>query len=84
MFIIISIGQLLAIVIPLISIAAVGCGLCWYFSGKKSFKKGYDTRKSEAEAVFGSAEAEGKRIVGEAWNGKLRTGAMKFSATKED
>ena len=66
MFIIISIGQLLAIVIPLISIAAVGCGLCWYFSGKKSFKKGYDTRKSEAEAVFGSAEAEGKRIVGEA------------------
>ena len=44
-----SIGQLLLIVIPLILIAAVGCGLCWYFSGKKSYKKGYDTRKEEAE-----------------------------------
>lgn len=61
-----SIGQLLLIVIPLILIAAVGCGLCWYFSGKKSYKKGYDTRKEEAEAVFGSAEAEGKRLVSEA------------------
>ena len=61
-----SIGQLLLIVIPLILIAAVGCGLCWHFSGKRSYKKGYDTRKEEAEAVFGSAEAEGKRLVSEA------------------
>ena len=66
MFIIISIGQLLLVVIPLILIAAGGCALCWHISGKKSYHKGYDARKEEAEAVFGSAEAEGKRIVSEA------------------
>ena len=60
--------QILQIVIPSILIAAgaAGCGLCWHLSGKRSYKKGYDTRKEEAEAVFGSAEAEGKRLVSEA------------------
>ena len=56
----------LFIVIPLILIAAGGCALCWIFSGKKSYKKGYEARKTEAEAVFGSAEAEGKHIISEA------------------
>jgi ribonuclease Y len=59
------IGPILDIVIPLVSAAVVGC-ICWIIARKRSFKKGYDTRKAEAEAIFGSAEAEGKRLVSEA------------------
>ena len=62
----IGIELFLLVVIPLILIAACGCALCWRLAGKKSYLKGYEARKAEAEAVFGSAEAEGKRIVSEA------------------
>lgn len=62
----ISIELFLLVVIPLILIAAGGCALCWRLASKKSYLKGYEARKEEAEAVFGSAEAEGKRIVSEA------------------
>ena len=55
----------LYIVLPLISATVVGC-ICWFIARNRSFKKGYNTRKVEAEAIFGSAEAEGKRIVSEA------------------
>ena len=62
----VSIELFLLVVIPLILIAAGGCALCWRIAGKKSYLRGYEARKEEAEAVFGSAEAEGKRIVSEA------------------
>jgi ribonuclease Y len=62
----ISIELFLLVVIPLILIAAGGCALCWRLASKKSYLKGYEARKEEAEAVFGSAEAEGKRVVSEA------------------
>lgn len=55
----------LYIILPLISATVVGC-VCWFIARNRSFKKGYNTRKVEAEAIFGSAEAEGKRIVSEA------------------
>ena len=61
-----DIGLFLLVVIPLIFIAAIGCVLCWRVASKKSYLRGYEARKEEAEAVFGSAEAEGKRIVSEA------------------
>ena len=51
---------ILMILIPLVS-AVVGI-ICW----KISHRKGYEARKQEAEAIFGGAEAEGKRIIGEA------------------
>lgn len=50
----------LMILIPLVS-AVVGI-VCW----KISHRKGYEARKQEAEAIFGGAEAEGKRMIGEA------------------
>ena len=59
-----SLHIIFLILIPLIS-AAVGI-ICWKISGKKAHQKGYELRKQEAEAIFGSAEAEGKRIIGEA------------------
>lgn len=55
---------ILLILIPLVS-AVVGF-ICWKISAKKAHQKGYELRKQEAEAIFGGAEAEGKRIIGEA------------------
>ncbi len=55
----------LRIIIPLISALAAGA-VCWLISNRRAYKKGYEHRKTEAEAVFESAESESKRLIGEA------------------
>ncbi len=56
---------ILFIVVPLVFSSLVGL-ICWKIASKRSFAKGYQARKEEAEAVIESAEAEGKRIISEA------------------
>ena len=73
---------ILLILIPLIS-AAVGI-ICWKVSAKKAHQAGYELRKQEAEAIFGSAEAEGKRIIGEATKEGERKKREFLLAAKEE
>ncbi len=56
---------ILLIVIPIVFGLLVGF-FSWRIASKKAFVKGYEQRKAEAEAVFESAEAEGKRVISEA------------------
>ena len=57
----------LVIVLSLIAVAlAIACVIIRKIAHKKGYKAGYEARKTEAETIFGSAEAEGKRIVSEA------------------
>lgn len=65
MFGIEQLKDILIIVIPLIFIPLVGI-FAWLIASKRSFKKGYEKRKEEAEAIFESAEAEGERLISEA------------------
>lgn len=56
---------ILLVVVPIIFGSLVGF-ISWRISHKRAFAKGYNQRKEEAEAVFESAETEGKRIISEA------------------
>ncbi len=74
---------ILQIVVLVVSCIVIGF-LCGFIAWKKGNKKGYERRKSEAEAIFNGAEAEGKRIVAEA----VKAGEAKkreyLLATKEE
>lgn len=76
-------NTILQIVILVISCIVVGL-ISGLVAWKKGNKKGYDKRKTEAEAIFNGAEAEGKRIVAEA----VKVGEAKkreyLLATKEE
>jgi ribonuclease Y len=74
---------ILLIALPLISALIVGL-ICWKVSGKKSVAKGYELRKKEAEAIFQSAEAEGKRMIGEAAKEGERKKREYLLAAKEE
>ena len=50
----------------LIVVAIIACIIVHNIAKKKFLAQGYETRKAEAEAVFGSAEAEGKRLIADA------------------
>lgn len=47
----------------LIVVAIIACFIVHSIAKKKFLAQGYETRKAEAEAVFGSAETEGKRLI---------------------
>ena len=76
-------NPILQIVVLVVSCILVGF-LCGFIAWKKGNTKGYERRKSEAEAIFNGAEAEGKRIVAEA----VKVGEAKkreyLLATKEE
>ncbi|MBQ8434700.1 MAG: DUF3552 domain-containing protein, partial [Oscillospiraceae bacterium] len=74
---------ILLIILPLISAAAAGL-ICWNISGKKGQDRGYELRKKEAEAIFQSAEAEGKRIIGEAIKDAERKKREHLLSAKEE
>ncbi|MBQ8164360.1 MAG: ribonuclease Y [Clostridia bacterium] len=73
----------LLIALPLISALAAGL-ICWNISGKKGQARGYELRKKEAEAIFQSAEAEGKRMIGEAAKEGERKKREYLLAAKEE
>ena len=50
----------------LIVVAIIACIIVHNIAKKKFLAKGYEARKAEAEAAFGSAEAEGKRLIADA------------------
>ena len=75
-----TILQIVVLVISCIVVGLISGLIAW----KKGNKKGYEKRKTEAEAIFNGAEAEGKRIVAEA----VKVGEAKkreyLLATKEE
>lgn len=75
-----TILQIVILVISCIVVGLISGLIAW----KNGNKKGYDKRKTEAEAIFHGAEAEGKRIVAEA----VKVGEAKkreyLLATKEE